>query len=169
MTQNQKITSQPRSLDFPPGCGKFVTWKTMENGAGDLLLPLSVREHPPEILNPCLPAQHPHKHGPRIRALDLLPFPLFLLLFPLISPLPRCVCILPAQQHCITHVWQQEAIGAGVGALCWGDVRSEAARDTARPFFPSRAICHVNSGLLSVPGPATRGALLPFTPPVCTD
>lgn len=45
MTQNQKITSRPQSLFFPHGCGKFVMWQTMENGAGDLLLPLSVREH----------------------------------------------------------------------------------------------------------------------------
>lgn len=97
------------------------------------------------------------------------PLPLFFLPSPIISPLPRCVCILPARQHCVTYAWQREAIGEGVGALCRGDMRSEAARDTARPFFPSRAICHVNSGLLSVPGPATRGALLPFTPPVCTD
>ncbi|EOA97794.1 hypothetical protein Anapl_07974 [Anas platyrhynchos] len=57
--------------------------------------------------------------------------------------------------RCVTHAWQREAIGEGVGALCRGDMRSEAARDTARPFFPSQAICHVNSGLLSVPAALT--------------
>lgn len=171
MTQNQKITSRPRSLDFPPDCGKFVTWQTMENGAGDLLLPLSVREHTCTHQRSQARAFLPSIHtgtGPGAGPWTLSPFPSPFSLLPS-SPLSPGVCASFLPGSIALHTCGSERPSERVRVLCVGETCGLKQLDTAGPLFPARAICHVNSGLLSAPGPATRGDLLPLTPPVCTD